>query len=98
MIKEEKIDDFLAYCPQYTDMVEDVKNKIKKVINGLDFAWNAVSVAQNLNRKEFAIFIKDFADKDFLFKKYNNRDLDAAYYIMSKPTSKIKEMIEKVIK
>lgn len=96
MIKEEKIDDFLTYCPQYVEQVEDVKNKIQKLVGHLDFVWKAVSVAQYLNKKEFAIFIDKFLDKDFLFRKYNNHNLNTVDYIMSKPTNQIKEMIEGV--
>lgn len=93
MIRDEQIDDFLAYCPEYTQRVLDIKNKINETVYNLNFAWTAVSVAQHLNDKEFAIFVKNFSCKDFLFKKRGNPELSAMEYLMSKPISKIKEMI-----
>lgn len=94
MIKEEKIDDFLAYCPQYTDHV----NKVINAIGGLEFKlkmeWFYVEKYAECDRKEFANRVSKSQYKDFLFKKYSNRNLTVYDYIISKPTSKIKDMIE----
>ena len=94
MIKEEKIDDFLAYCPQYTDHVNKVINAIGSLEFKLKMEWLYVEKYAECDRKEFANRVSKSQYKDFLFKKYSNHNLTVYDYIISKPTSKIKEMIE----
>lgn len=94
MIKNEQIDDFVAYCPEYKDMVDHVIEFINSISVGMESSWNAHML--NLNKKELAHLIKNCNYKDFLFKKYDNNDLKAIDFIMSRPTSKIKDMIERL--
>lgn len=93
MIKNEQIDDFLAYCPEYTEQVMEVINRIARLSDQLTVSWGYVDNLNALNRAEFANSIKSFREKDFFFKKYDNPDLEAMDYIMAHPTSKIKAMI-----
>ena len=93
MIKNEQIDDFLAYCPEYKDRVEKVINAIIKVSMQLELSWDEASIFSCCKRKEFAKCIKDFQNKDFIFLRYDNPKLTAMDYIMKKPTKQIKKMI-----
>ena len=96
MIKNEQIDDFLAYCPEYKDMVDNVSDGIKVIVNELNSEWNIVKEERHLSKKEYAALISEFKYKDFLFKKYDNSNIKAMDYIMSQTTNKIKDMIERL--
>ena len=93
MIKNEQLDDFLAYCPEYKEQVDKIVTSIVELALQLDIDWGLASIFACCERREFAERIKKFTNKDFLFKRYDNRDLVAMDYIMSQPTNKIKEMI-----
>ena len=93
MIKNEQIDDFLAYCPQYKDMVDNVVNAIVNVCGDIAGELFDTMSYVDLPKKEFAAKIKNRKHKDFLFKFYDNHDIRIVDYIMKKPTSKIVEMI-----
>ena len=95
MIKNEQIDDFLAYCPQYNDAVQNVINDIRFVATNLEHAWNSVSYAEKFKRAVFATVVKHCSDKDFLWERYDNHNLSAFDWVMSRYTSKIKRLIEK---
>ena len=94
MIKDETLDDFLAYCPQHNDTVQSVVNNIKLIIRDLEQDWNGISSHMNVGRKQFAKLIKNCHNKDFLWAKYDNPSLKAFDWLMSRYTSKIKDMIE----
>lgn len=96
MIKEEKIDDFLAYCPQHTDMVNEVIHRIDMLQDNITFEWKLAEPYSTATKKNFAQLVDDYKYKDFLFKKYDNHDLKALDYIMLQRTDKIKEMIERM--
>lgn len=95
MIKEENIDDFLAYCPEYKDKVVSVIKSISKIANHMELVWNNIGkTLATQNKKNYAELIKDLPYKDYLFKMYDKHDLTAIDYIMFQRTDKIKEMIE----
>lgn len=94
MIKNEQLDDFLAYCPEYKERVDKIITSITKLALSLDVDWEFVSIFACCERREFAEYIKESTNKDFLFRKYDNKDLVAIDYIMSKSANKIKEMIK----
>lgn len=93
MIKNEQIDDFLTYCPQYKDAVDDVMQSIACIILEMTEESLFALDFKELSKKEFAERIKDFKYKDWLFKLYDDCDIRIIDYFMQKPTSKIVEMI-----
>lgn len=95
MIKNETLDDFLAYCPQHNDTVQEVIDNINLLISDLEQDWNNVSSKAQLERKDFAKFVRSSRNKDFLWAKYDSPDLKALDWLMSRYTSKIKDMIER---
>jgi hypothetical protein len=94
MCKNNTVDDFVAYCPDYREMVDEVLEDIITVCVQLDITWGLASIFSCLERKDFANCIKDFSNKEFLFIKYDNPEIGALEYLMNKPTSKIKDMID----
>lgn len=94
MIKNETLDDFLAYCPQHKDTVQKVVDNINLIVADLEQSWIKISSNIQLERKDFAKHIINLRNKDFLWAKYDNPNLSAFDWLMSKYTSKIKDMIE----
>lgn len=94
MFKHDMLDDFMAYCPEYREFVEDVVGDIIATCMQLEFDWQLVCMRPYSSRKEFADHIKNNPNKEFLFIKYDNSEETAMAYLMGKPTSKIKEMIK----
>lgn len=67
-------DDLLAYFPEYTRYINDVKTRLSNYIGEIE---DAISSAPfNLDRKEFALAVKDTPHSAILFKLYSNRDYD----------------------
>ena len=94
MIKNEQIDDFLAYCPQYADAVEEVVQAITDIIVDMTREAMFALCFKDLPKKEFAARIACCKYKDFLFRVSDNTSVNPYDYIMNKPTSKIVEMIK----
>lgn len=94
MCKNEAIDDFIAYCPEYREFVENVVGDIVATCMQLEIDWQLTCMNSYSSRREFAEGIKNNPNKEFLFTKYDNPEETAMAYLMHKPTSKIKEMIE----
>ena len=96
MIKNEQIDDFLAYCPKYKDAVDDVLKRIHIIAVCMEMEWAVASSYRNYDRKEFVKLFKDYKYNDFLFMKLDNPELNAIDYLMTKWTKTIVKMINEV--
>lgn len=94
MIKHNMLDDFMAYCPEYRQFVDNVVEDIICTYIQLEIDWLLASVFAHLPRKEFAEHIKSRENQEFLWIKYDHPKTVAQEYLMNKPTNKIKEMIE----
>ena len=95
MIKNETIDDFLAYCPEYKNDVLGVINRISIIAQLFEDDWNIVSHhAQTMNRKEFAALISKCRMSAYLFEKYKYPNIKAMDWILSQPTRTILRMLQ----
>lgn len=94
MMKNNMLDDFMAYCPKYKDMVDNVVESIINVTNTLDRAWAMCSDVAQLGKRSFALSIQNNPYKDFLFEKFKHPELTGMDYIMAKPIKQIKSIIE----
>ena len=94
MIKGNYIDDFMAYCPEYKDSVQEVFNGISNLAKSLEDTWARCKDTAAANKQVFSCVIKNLPYQDFLWKRYDNPDYNTLDYIMSKPDKKIKEMIK----
>ena len=95
MMKNEMIDDFMAYCPQHKDKVDEVISGIKNVVCKLESTWKLCEQTAKEDSKTFACAIRILPYNDFLFEKYKHRDLKAIDFLMNKPIKYIKCMIER---
>ena len=92
MLKNNTIDDFLAYCPQHKAKVDDVLSRIFAICAQLDRDWATNQPVSS--RKEFALRIKNLKSKDFLFCKYDDPSLKSIDYILSLFTKTILRFLE----
>ena len=92
MLKNNTIDDFLAYCPQHKAKVDDVLSRIFAICARLEEDWATNQPVSS--RKEFALQIKNLKSKDFLFRKYDEPSLKAIDYILSLFTRTILRFLE----
>lgn len=93
MIKEERIDDFLAYCPQYTSQVSEVVALLNALCEDLQLDWDYAVYYLSPIRAEFASYASGFMYKDWCFSKYDNPQLTPMEYILFQTTDKIQKML-----
>ena len=81
MIWNDQIDDFLAYCPQYKDEVEQVVAAIGKYCGELEFTKTKVAAYFDCPRVVYYKAAKDYINPDFLMRVYVNNALTAREYV-----------------
>lgn len=95
MIQNNMIDDFMAYCPEYHDQVQEVIDRINSIASALEDDWQKVlDVAKTEDRKEFANIVAKYKSKDYLFAKYDNPYISAFDWIVSRFTAAIMRMLK----
>ena len=67
-------DDLLAYFPEYTKYIDDVRNRLDNYIAEVEA--DIATAPFELDRKEFALAVKDKPNSAILFKLYGNKDYD----------------------
>ena len=100
MIKNEQIDDFLAYCPKYTEQVNKVLGSIRLLAAEMELSYSSTyqeAVHRLYGRKELAQSISKDKYRDFIFEKLDHPKLTAMEYIMGMPTKKIKRRIKECV-
>lgn len=81
MLMNDQIDDFLAYCPQYADDVNDIIISIKNFVESMEAEREASLPYCGLTAKEFWAAISSFKFKDFLTRCHKDSTLTAKEYI-----------------
>lgn len=81
MLMNDQIDDFLAYCPQYKDDVDDIIVSIKNFVEFMEAEREASLPYCGLTAKEFWSAISSFKFKDFLTRCHKDGTLTAKEYI-----------------
>ena len=95
IILEERIDDLLAYCPQYLDFYEEVLKDFEQLHKEIHKElFSVASLMDFVSKKDFAFFVKNKKYKDFLFKKYNNNELTISDYLKNQSVSMLLRMME----
>ena len=101
MIREESIDDLLAYCPEYKERVDVVINKYKILIHSFEEEYQRFIIMhphkwETLDRKDFAVLVSSSWAKDFLFKKRGNPELRAEDYIGSLSIARLISLLDEI--
>ena len=101
MIREESIDDLLAYCPEYKERVDIVINKYKILIHSFEEEYQRFIIMhprkwETLDRKDFAALVSSSWAKDFLFKKRGDPELRAEDYINSLSIARLISLLDEI--
>lgn len=111
MIKNFDIDDFVAYCSEYTEQVNTIQNAFTEVAQEWEDAWKKVAsyavegvrrIDGEYDREKRAVFAKEvvkYGDaKAYIFAKCDNPDLSAYSYMLGLPVSTLRRLIDKKLK
>ena len=94
-IREDMVDDFLAYCPQYTIQIEQLKDRLSDLTLMMNATW--YTYAQLMpTKKELALTFKDLFYRDFLFQKYDGKIITATRYIKQMPIDTLMKWLEEI--
>lgn len=94
MVKNEQLDDFLAYCPQYKERVDKILETMRSIAAFYEIEY-ACAVKMRLLRHEIAksdIISKDA--KDYCFRMIDGKAANGWEYLLSLFTCKIVELVE----
>ena len=98
MVKNEQLDDFLAYCPQYKERVDKILETMRSIAIFYEIEY-ACAVKMRLLRHEIAksdIISKDA--KDYCFRVIDGKAANGWEYLLSLFTCKIVELVEANLK
>lgn len=92
-IQEEKIDDFLSYCPEYAERAEDIINQMKMAGKEWENDWN--NAPKDAGPKEFAEYARAKESSGFLFeKRWKNEELRAFDWMLKLMPNKIIKLLQ----
>lgn len=82
-MQEGRLDDFVAYCPEYTPRVEAIREKFNDMCRSLEAEWDDVSHMCDGPRIEFAQAARKHRHSGFLFSKLEHPQQTAEEYLLS---------------
>lgn len=95
MVKNEQLDDFLAYCPQYKERVEKVLTRMGEIAHYYEIQYFHTVELRLSTCREVALSKEiDAKAKDYCYKRFMRRVNDAWEYLLSLWTCKIVELVE----
>lgn len=94
MVRNESLDDYLAYFPDSNGIVVKVLEAIEREKARAEREWELNEEFAFENRKIFYFHVRDFKYCDFLMKKYKNRDYTVSEYFSKMYLKKLLEIIE----
>lgn len=97
LIRINELEEFLVYCPQYTDFINDVRHRFNKFYSDIYFNVN-IALIEKMNcetRKDFAAVAKTFKYPMVWFKVYDTKSFDINAWINSLTTAKLATYLEK---
>ena len=97
MIREEQIDDFMAYCPQYIEEVEQIIAALTKMEEEAEKEWAEVKELAWKEKKEFVRIVRDngFKWPHYLYWKYNDNGRAPSQFFNNMTLKKIVELIRR---
>lgn len=97
LIRMNELEEFLVYCPQYTDFINDVRHRFNKFHSDICFNVNMALIEKMdcETRKDFAIVAKTFKYPMVWFKVYDTKSFDIDAWINSLTTAKLASYLEK---
>lgn len=97
LICTNELEEFLVYCPQYTDFINDVRHRFNKFYSDIYFNVNMALIEKMdcETRKDFAAVVKTFKYPMVWFKVYDTKFFDIDAWISSLTTAKLASYLEK---
>lgn len=97
MMREEQLDDFIAYCPQHEEMVNKVIGALKEMEEECAKEWEEVKEFAREEKKEFVSIVKDKGVKwpNYLYWKYSNSEGAPSQFFNNMTLKKITELIRR---
>lgn len=97
MMREEQLDDFIAYCPQHEEMVNKVIGALKEMEEECVKEWEEVKEFARKEKKEFVSIVKDKGVKwpNYLYWKYSNSDGAPSQFLGKMSVKTITDLIRK---
>ena len=97
LIRINELEEFLVYCPQYTDFINDVRHRFNKFYSDIYFNVNMALIEKMEceTRKDFAAVAKTFKYPMVWFKVYDTKSFDIDAWINSLTAAKLASYLEK---
>lgn len=97
LIRTNELEEFLVYCPQYTDFINDTRHRFNKFYSDIYFNVNMALIEKMdcETRKDFAAVAKTFKYPMVWFKVYDTKSFDIDAWINSLTTAKLATYLEK---
>ena len=97
MMREEQLDDFIAYCPQHEEMVNKVIGALKEMEEECAKEWDEVKEFACKEKKEFVSIVKSKKVKwpNYLYWKYSNSDGAPSQFLGKMSVKTITDLIRK---
>ena len=97
MMREEQLDDFIAYCPQHEEMVNKVIGALKEMEEECVKEWDEVREFAYKEKKEFVSVVKDKGAKwpNYLYWKYSNSEGAPSQFFNKMLVKTITDLIRK---
>lgn len=96
IILTEKVDDFVAYCPNYEATLKELEKKVKWVMDDIASELDVVEDGHyfTMPRADFAKAIKNFKYKHFLFGTYDGKFKSVKNYVFSMRPEQLLRLLE----
>lgn len=100
MMREEQLDDFIAYCPQHEEVVNKVIGALKEMEEECAKEWEEVKEFAHKEKKEFVSIVKDKGAKwpNYLYWKYSNSEGAPLQFLGKMSVKAITDLIKRRIK
>ena len=94
LIRENEIEEFCTYFPEYKEIVIKLKNKIEEVIERLETNLEKLTKETFETKKDFALKVKDLPFSAFYFTWYGDKSTTPKEWFWGHDNNKIKEWLK----
>ena len=88
LIRNDQLDDFLAYAPEQKEIVDRVLQKIEDFCGNAEQEWREISKTEYATQKDFADAVKQNPLRAYLFAKRKDPYYDVREWLMRMPIKK----------